>query len=146
MRNYTKGVICAVASVLSNSLWLDPIDSSLLGVSVHGDSSGKNTDVSCHALLQGIFLTWEPSSPAAPALRWILYHWVTREAYTEGLHHPNLPELMEVLKWQITKLSTTLEVCKIKPKVNLLCYKVLVWKTQQWTHDWIRSAFIPIPK
>ena len=21
-----------------------------------------------------------------------------------------------------------------------------IWKTQQWTHDWKRSAFIPIPR
>ena len=34
----------------------DPMDCSLPGSSVHGDSSGKNTRVSCHALLQGIFL------------------------------------------------------------------------------------------
>ena len=29
----------------------DPMDSSLPGSSVHGDSPGKNTGVSCHALL-----------------------------------------------------------------------------------------------
>ena len=34
----------------------DPVDCSLPG-SVHGDSSGKNTEVCCHALLQGIFPT-----------------------------------------------------------------------------------------
>ena len=32
----------------------DPMDSSLPGSSVHRDSSGKNTVVGCHALLQGI--------------------------------------------------------------------------------------------
>ena len=35
----------------------DPMDCSLLGSSVHGDSPGKNTGVGCCALLQGIFLT-----------------------------------------------------------------------------------------
>ena len=35
----------------------DPMDCSLPGSSVHGDSSGKNTGVGCHALLQGIFPT-----------------------------------------------------------------------------------------
>ena len=35
----------------------DPMDCSLPGSSVRGDSLGKNTGVSCHALLQGIFLT-----------------------------------------------------------------------------------------
>ena len=32
---------------------------SLPGSSVHGDSPGKNTEVGCHFLLQGIFLTQE---------------------------------------------------------------------------------------
>ena len=35
----------------------DSMDFSLLGSSVHGDSSGKNSGMGCHALLQGIFLT-----------------------------------------------------------------------------------------
>ena len=34
----------------------DPMDYSLPGSSVHGDSPGKNTGEDCHALLQGIFL------------------------------------------------------------------------------------------
>ena len=33
------------------------------------DSPGKNTVVSCHALLQGIFLTQGTMSPASPALQ-----------------------------------------------------------------------------
>ena len=37
----------------------DPMDWGLPGFFVHGDSSGKNTGVGCHALLQGIFLTQE---------------------------------------------------------------------------------------
>ena len=35
----------------------DPMDCSLLGSSVQGDSPGKNTGVGCHTLLQEIFLT-----------------------------------------------------------------------------------------
>ena len=35
----------------------DPMDYSPPGFSVH-DSPGKNTGVGCHALFQGIFLTW----------------------------------------------------------------------------------------
>ena len=34
----------------------DPVDCSLPGSPVHGDSIDKNTGVDCHALLQGIFL------------------------------------------------------------------------------------------
>ena len=44
----------------------DPMDYSLPGFSVHGDSPGKGTGVGCHALLQGIFLTQE--------LNWGLLH------------------------------------------------------------------------
>ena len=35
----------------------NPMDCSLLGSSVHGDSPGKDTRVVCHAFLQGIFPT-----------------------------------------------------------------------------------------
>ena len=34
----------------------DPVDCSLSGSSVHGDSPCKNTGAGCHALLPGIFL------------------------------------------------------------------------------------------
>ena len=42
------------------------------------DYPGKNTRGSCHALLQGIFLT-QGLNPCL--LRWIIYHWITRETY-----------------------------------------------------------------
>ena len=42
-----------VGSAVSDSC--DPVDCSLPGSSVHGDCPGKNTEVSCHFLLQGIF-------------------------------------------------------------------------------------------
>ena len=40
----------------------EPVDCSLPGSSVHGNSPGKNTEVGCYALLQGIFQTqgWNP--------------------------------------------------------------------------------------
>ena len=49
-------VLCLVAQ-LCLTLY-DPMDCSLPGSIVHGDSPGKNTRVSCHALLQGIFPTY----------------------------------------------------------------------------------------
>ena len=51
----------------------DPMDSSLPGSSVHGDSPGKNTGVGCHAFLQGIFPT-QGSNSGLPHCRWSLYH------------------------------------------------------------------------
>ena len=64
---------CAVLShsVVSDSFWLHAL-SNPPGSSVHGDSPGKNTGVSCHALLQGIFPT-QGSNPSLPRCRWILY-------------------------------------------------------------------------
>ena len=48
----------------------DPMDYSLLGSSVN---SGKNTEVGCHFLLEGIFLTWG-SNLGLLHYRQILYH------------------------------------------------------------------------
>ena len=51
----------------------DPVDCSLPGSSVHGDSPGKNTGVGCHALLQGISPT-QGSNPGLLHCRQILNH------------------------------------------------------------------------
>ena len=49
----------------------NPVDCSLLGSSVHGDSPSRNIGVGCHALLQGIFPT-QGSNPGLLHCRWIL--------------------------------------------------------------------------
>ena len=64
-------VLCLVAQLCLNLC--DPMDCSLPGFSVPGDSPGKNTGVGCHALLQGIFPT-QGLNPDVPHCRWILYH------------------------------------------------------------------------
>ena len=51
----------------------DLMDCSPPGSSVHGDSSGKNIGVGCHALLQGIFPT-QGSNQGFPHCRQTLYH------------------------------------------------------------------------
>ena len=58
-------------SVVSSSL--QHVACSHPGFSVHGDSPGKNTGLSFHALLQGIFPT-QGSNPVLPRCRQILYH------------------------------------------------------------------------
>ena len=61
--------VCVPAKSLQQcSLLCDPMDWSSPGASVH--SPGKNTEVGCHAHLQGIFLTQEiePTSLLSPAL------------------------------------------------------------------------------
>ena len=73
--------LCVYIQWISAVLWLvvqlcptlwDPMDYSLPGSSVHGDSLGKNTGVGCHVLLQGIFPT-QGLNPGLPHCRWILY-------------------------------------------------------------------------
>ena len=49
-------LICSKLLQLYPTLW-DPMDCSLPGSSVHGESLGKNTGMGCHDLLQGIFPT-----------------------------------------------------------------------------------------
>ena len=55
----------------------NPMDCSLPGSSVHGDSPGKNNGVGCHAFLQGIFPN-QGLNPGLPHCRWILYQLSTK--------------------------------------------------------------------
>ena len=57
-------------SITSDSFY-DPMDCSPPGSSVHEDPPGKNTEVGCHAVLQGIFPT-QGSNPGLPYCRRIL--------------------------------------------------------------------------
>ena len=77
-------------SLQSCPTFCDPMNFSLPGSSVHGDSPGKNTGVGCHALLQGIFQT-QGSNPCLLWLlhcKWILYHWATWESPCGALLNP----------------------------------------------------------
>ena len=62
--------LCLVAQLCPTLC--DPMDCSPPGSSVHGDSSGKNTGVGFHTLLQGIFPT-QALNPGLPHCRQILY-------------------------------------------------------------------------
>ena len=76
-----KIVLCAVLCLVTQSCpsLCDPMDYSPTGSFVLGNSSGKNTDVGCHALLQGIFPT-QGLNPGLLHCRWIIYHLSHREA------------------------------------------------------------------
>ena len=75
-------VLCLVAQTYPTLC--NPMDCSLPGSSVHGDSPGKDTGVGCHALLQGIFPT-QGSNPGLLHCRQILYH----------LSHQGGPRILE---------------------------------------------------
>ena len=81
----------------------NPMDCSLPGSSVHGDSPDKNTGVGCHALLQGIFPT-QGSNLGLPHCRQILYcpsHWgcpVSEQINSSCFKQPGLVELLDKIQ------------------------------------------------
>ena len=80
-----KGLCAVLCLVTQLCLTLcNPIDCSLPGSSVHGDSPGKNTEVGCHVLFQGIVPT-QGWNLGLPLCRLILYH----------LRHQGGPRILE---------------------------------------------------
>ena len=77
---------CAVLFLVTQSCvtLCDPMDCSPPGSFVHGDSTGKNTGVGCHALLQGILPT-QGSNPGLPHREQIFY----------SLSHQGSPRILE---------------------------------------------------
>ena len=86
-------VLCWVAQ--SHLTLCDPVDHSLPGSSVHGDSPGKNTGEGCHTLLQGIFPT-QGLNPGLPYCRWILYH----------LSHQESPRILEWVAYPFSRATS----------------------------------------
>ena len=66
----TSYVICLVTQ--SYPTLCNPMDCSHSGSFVHGDSPGKNTEVGCHTLLQGIFPTQGSNPPLLHLLHWLV--------------------------------------------------------------------------
>ena len=88
-----RAVLCLVAQ--SCPTLCDPMDYSPPGSSVHGDSPGKNTEVGCHALLQGSLLT-QGSNTGLPHCRWILYR----------LSHQGSPRILEWVAYPFSRGSS----------------------------------------
>ena len=65
--------VCVSLAAHSCPILCDPMECSLPGSSLLGDSPGNITGVGCQALLQGIFLI-QGLNPGFPHCRWILYH------------------------------------------------------------------------
>ena len=68
--NHVRLCLCLVAQMCPTLC--DPMDCILPGLSVHGDSLGKNTVMGCYAFLQGIFPT-QGFNPGLLHCRQILY-------------------------------------------------------------------------
>ena len=122
-------MLCLVAK--SYPTLCNPIDCSLPGSSVHGDSPGKNTAVDCHALLQGIFPT-QRSKPGLPHCRQILYH----------LGHKRSPRILE---WVAYPFSSGSSWPRNRTRVSCIAGRFFTsWATREasgvgWAliqHDW----------
>ena len=122
-----KLVLCLV--IQSCPTPCNSMDCSPPGSFVHGDSSGKNTRVGCHALLQGIFPT-QGSNPGLPHCRYILYcpshqgsprilEWVGCP-FSRGACRPR--NRMACPALQADSLAAELTR---KPNVNVCCLKIL---------------------
>ena len=70
--------MCCALVTQSCPALCDPMDCSLPGSSVHGDSPDKNTGLGCHGLLQGILPT-HGSNPGLLHCRQILYQLSNKE-------------------------------------------------------------------
>ena len=92
-----KPIIPHAAAKLLQSCetFCNPMDCSLPGSSVHGDSLGKNTGAGCRALLQGIFPT-QGSNPHLPHCRLILYQ----------LSHQGSPRILEWVAYLFSSRSS----------------------------------------
>ena len=88
-------VLCLV--IQSCLILCNPMDCSPPGFSVHEDSPGKNTEVGCHALLQGTFPTLGRSStsqadslPSEPPVhilqRWVCLQYQYRHSFNIYMH------------------------------------------------------------
>ena len=97
--------------------------------------------------------------------RWQEY---TEDLYRKDLHNPDNhdgvithlePDILECeVEWALGSITTnkasggdgiTIELCQIlKDDAVKLLHSVWqqIWKTQQWSQDWRRSVFIPVPK
>ena len=95
--NYFKVNLCCVLCLVTQlcPTLCNPMDCSLPGSSVRGDSPGKNTGVRCHALLQGIFPS-QGSNPGLLHCRQILYH----------LSHQGSPRILEWAAYPFSRESS----------------------------------------
>ena len=106
-------VLCCASSLTCVQL-CNPMDYSLPGSSVHGDSPGKNTGVGYHALLQGIFLTHGLNTSLAHC-RQILYHlshqgtlYACIFLFYSSLHHP-IKMGTAMRGWIVSQKGSTLQ-------------------------------------
>ena len=108
MLKWSASLLCACVLSCFSNVWLFAIVWTVYPTRLLclRDSSGKNTGMGCHALVQGIFLTQRSNTSLLWLLhcRRILYHWAPRPFYTklfpgnkERFHFPDLLLLVEAV-------------------------------------------------
>ena len=93
-KSLVSGLCLCLVTHSCLTLW-DPMDCSLLGSSVHGDSPSKSIGVASHALLQEIFPT-QGSNSGLPNFRQIIYH----------LTHQGSPWILEWVDYPFSRGSS----------------------------------------
>ena len=117
----------------------NPIDYSLPGSLVHGDSPGKNTGVGCHALLQEIVPT-QGSNPGLQHCRWILYCLSHQESPTQELNQGLLH--CRWILYQLSYLPGKPTYMQILPHKHALHHYMDLWLAEckvilgYWTVRW----------
>ena len=116
--------MCVYSSVMSNSLW--PLRLWLSRYLYPWNSSGKNAEVGCHFILQGIFLTWNQIWVFHIAGRFFTI-WATRKTLWISFSLSNwlflLPSLRLVLFVPIKSSSPVLlQKKKKKEKKIIKCH------------------------
>ena len=104
----------------------NPMDCSLPGSSVHGDSPGKNTGVGCHDLLQEIFPT-QGLKPGLPHCRWVFFFY--------HLGHQERPRILEWVAYPFFRGSA-------QPR-NLTGVSCIVGSLNQLSYEGRHYSLIP---
>ena len=141
------GIIAQSCLTLCN-----PMDCIPPGSSVHVDSLGKNIEVGCHALLQGIFPT-QGSNPGLPCCRQILYHlshqgsprireWVAY-LFSRGSLRPHIPGLPYTSWRQLLAKKVFTHLSFIFLAKHFICHPILVNATPSpcFAHHWQFQCF-----
>ena len=128
----------ALSSVQSCLTLCNPLDCSLPGSSVHGIFLGKNTRVSCHFLLQGIFPTQGSNPCLLHLLHWHFIHftqWVTLYplSYLGSLRLPwkayiNLLMVIAI-HFKLTTTATALKTLFCYYLLPILCHNLYFFHT-----------------
>ena len=78
----TMLLLCSVTQ--SCPTLCNPMNCSLPGSSIHGDSPGNNIGVDCHGFLQGIFPTQGSNPHLLCLLHWQVDFFTLSQSYTKG--------------------------------------------------------------